>query len=176
MKKQVKVIIVFFMCLAVISPLVFAQSGRSVYFRGIRAAKSGKNDFAFMYFRDFFQNEPNSPLAEHALFALGEYCYFSGNLSQAAQFFNRFIARYPKSKAKIFACGYLLDSARKSNRQELAKRIEREIVTFYQLSLVFSKYKRFVYNSAFDKKYKALYYMNKVEIYIDDRLFTEIVY
>lgn len=176
MRIKVKTIIVFFLCIALTFSAVFAQASRSVYFRGIRAAKSGKNDFAFMYFRDFLQSEPNSPLTENALFALGEYCFLAGNSSQAAQFFNRFITRYPKSKAKIFACSYLLDIARKSNKEQLAKRIEREIITFYQLSLVFSKYKRLTYNSAFDKKYKALYYMNKVEIYIDDELFTEIVY
>jgi len=173
---KIKIITLVFICFMLSTTNIFAQTSRSVYYRGVRAARSGKKDFAFMYFRDFLQSAPDSPLAESALFALGEYYYFSRNPSQSAQYFNRFITRYPRSKAKIFACSYLLDMARKSNRTDLAKRLEREIVTFYKLRLVFSKYKRFTYNSAFDKKYKALYYMNKVEIYIDGELFTQIVY
>ena len=155
-------------------PAVFPDT--TDFYKGVRAARSGKNDFAFMFFRSFLQSFPNSRLAEDAVFALGEYYFLTNNPSMAARYFDRFIAQYPKSKGRIFAYMYLLDLARRTENLRMTELYERDIVTSYNLSLIFRKYKQYTYESPFNKKYKALYYMDRVEMYINNELFSKIIY
>ncbi len=166
--------VIFLIVLCFFSASAFSDT--TVFYKGVRAAYSGRLDFAFMFFRSFLQSYPRSKLAQDAIFALGEYYYFTNNPTMSARHFNRVIVQYPTSKAKIFACAYLLNMAQRSKNEDAERSLKREIVTAHNLSLVFSKYKRYIYESPFNKKYKALYYMDRVQIYINDDLFTEISY
>jgi tetratricopeptide (TPR) repeat protein len=153
-----------------------ANASTAMFYKGLRAVRSGQLDAAFMRFRSFLQSYPKSKLAPDTIFALGEYYNFTNNPKMAAVYFTRFLHQYPEHQAKIFACAYLLDMAKMSKRPEAVEFLEREIVTTYNLSLVFSKYKQYTYKSPFNKKYKALYYMDSVQMYVNDDLFTKISY
>tara|TARA_B100000315_G_C14584845_1_gene592411 strand:+ start:2274 stop:2765 length:492 start_codon:yes stop_codon:yes gene_type:complete len=155
---------------------VFAESGAALFKKGKAAAKSGSKEFAFLYFREALSRSPKAHFSDDALFALGEYCLSLNNYAYAAKYFNQYISTYPKSDVKIFACSYLLSLAKIDKKEDLIKELEKEIVTFYNLSLLFSEFKEYNYRSAFSKKYKARYYIDRVEIYIDGAIATQISY
>ena len=115
-------------------------------------------------------------MAEDALFSLGEYYFGVSDYHDAVKAFSRFIASYPESEAKLFAFAYLLEVARDEGNQDLAGMLTKEIVTSKQLNLLFSEFKKQTYISSFSKEYKAIFFIDKVEIYIDEEFFSEISY
>ncbi|MBN3040628.1 MAG: hypothetical protein JW867_05830 [Candidatus Omnitrophica bacterium] len=155
---------------------LYAQRETYLFHKAVGEAKSGNRDFAFIYFRRFLQSEPDSNLAKEAVFALGEYYYSLKSFPNATLYFKRFITDYPKNDARIFAYAYLLDLAKADGKIELTAVLEKKIVTYYSLSLLFRKYKEYRYKSPMAKNYKALYYIDKVQIYLDEELFAEIPY
>lgn len=155
---------------------VYPQRGRDLYYKGVETARFGDKDFAFMYFRMFLRGHPKSELAEGALFSLGEYYFEVFDYYDTKKTFSRFIASYPKSVAKIFALAYLLEVARDEGNQDLEEKLTKEIVTSKQLSLLFSEFKKHTYTSSFSKKYTAIFFIDKVEIYVDEEFFSKISY
>lgn len=147
---------------------------RLLYYKGVAAAKAKDIHLAFMNFRMFLDSSPKSKLAENALFSIGEYYFLTSNYSDAAGAFQRFIKNFPESRAKIFALAYLLEIAKKKTNQEDISALQNEIAASKQLIFLFSESKQYKYKSAFSKNYKALYFIDRIEFYIDEALFTKI--
>ena len=177
-KNMARYVVALALGLLIFVPANFAypQGSLSLYYKGVHAARFGDKDFAFMYFKNLLREFPESELAESALFAVGEYCFSILNHHDAVKYFSSFINSYPESKAKLFALAYLREIAKLENNPELAEKISKEIVTSKQLRLLFSEFKEYTYWSAFYEQYKAVFFIDKVEIYIDEELFTEISY
>jgi len=154
----------------------YAGSAAFFYEEGIRAAKSGNLDKAFMSFRALIREHPKSKLKEKALFGLGEYYFHIVDYYDASLMFTRLINDYPNSKSRIFCLAYLLEIAKKQQNQDLIEKLEKHILTFQQHSFIFRDYKEYVYSSPFSKKYKAVYFIDKIEFYVDGELFTTIRY
>ncbi len=171
-------VIVFAFAFLIFLPVdsAYSQRGRDLYYKGVEAARFGDKDFAFMYFRMFLRKHPKSELAAGALFSLGEYYFGVFDHYDATKAFSRFIASYPKSEAKLFALAYLLELARDEGKKDLAEKLKKEIVTSKQLSLLFSEFKKHTYVSSFSREYKAIFFIDKVEIYIDGEFFSKISY
>jgi len=151
----------------------YAGEDKRLYSEAVRAARKGKDDFAFMKFNLILEMHPKSKLLERALFATGEYYFQIRNYYDASVTFKKFVLDYPNSKAKLFALVYLLEIARKLEKERLINAIEKEIVTFWQVSLFFRNYKTYKYTSPFSKRYKALYFIDRVEFYIDGQFLTK---
>lgn len=154
----------------------YTQEEAQIYSRALEAIKSGDIDFAFLYFHSLLTNYPESKYTQEALFATGEYYFLIADYRDAAAAFIRFVGDYPNSKAKPFALAYLLKIAEKGSQESLVKNLENKIATLQRLSLLFRKFKEYKYRSPLYRKHRVIYYVDKVEFYIDGQLFAKISY
>ena len=153
-----------------------AQEERQLYSMAASAVKSGDLDTAFMHFRSLLENYPESKYRENPLFAIGEYYYLIADYSDAVKTFISFISDYPDSKGRQFALAYLLKIAQIRGEESLVKSLEEKIVTLRQLTLLFSDFKEYKYRSSLLKEHRVIYYIDKVEFYVDKELFAKISY
>ena len=153
-----------------------AQEEGQLYSLAVSAVKSGDLNTAFMHFHSFLENYPESKYREKALFAIGEYYFLIADYSDAVSAFVSFISDYPDSKARQFALGYLLKIAQIRGDESTVKSLEEKIVTLRQLTLLFSDFKEYKYRSPLLKEHRVIYYIDKVEFYVDKELFAKISY
>jgi len=158
--------------------LFFARDGYSqdkeLYNKATKLARDKQLDFAFSYLDMIVNIYPKSSFFENALFSCGEYYFISGDRSSAKGIFDKFIALLPESKAKPFALTYLLKIAELDQSQDAVDNLQKEIISFKQVSLVFRDFKEYSYLSALNKEYKIVYFIDRAEIYIDGDLFAKI--
>lgn len=147
-----------------------------MYSKAVKAAQCGNIDFAFLYFSSLLDKCPDSKLAEKALFGTAEYYYLIGDYTDASQSFTQFISKYPDSRARLFALVYLLKICQAKEKEDFVKKLRKEIITFKQQSFLFRVFKKYQYRSPLYKHHKAIYYIDKVEFYIDEKLFTKILF
>jgi len=152
----------------------YSQEDKSLYLQATRAARSGKIDFAFMNFRKLLNEYPESKYRQQALFGTGEYYFSIGDYEDAVQSFNKFINSYPESEAKSFAIAYLLHIAKRKGEETVVEKLEKELIGFQQSSLLFRDFEELQYLSPLYKNYKALNFIDKIEIYIDNEIFAKI--
>ena len=156
--------------------LGYDPQASALYSTGREAAKQGEYDSAFLSFRALLQGHPTSRYARRALFALGEYYFLTGSYRDSAEAFLQLIEEDPEAKNAIFCLAYLYKIALNNDDQELTAKLERTIVTFHQLSLVFRETRQFSYRSSLSRRHKVVYYIDKVEFYVDGELFAQISY
>ena len=169
-----KLVFVLFISIFLLTSKVYAADDSRLYSQAVKAARKGKDEIAFMKFNMILEMHLKSKLRERALFATGEYYFSVSNYYDAAMAFREFISKYPESKSRIFALAYLLKITRKLGSEDSINALEKEIATFQQLSLFFRKSKNFKYTSPFSKRYKAEYFIDRVEIYIDGEFLTKV--
>lgn len=154
----------------------YAEEGGRLYSSAIREARSGNKDTAFMYFRSFLVNYPDSRYARDALFATGEYYFLISDYADSARAFTRYLDDYPDSPCVSFALAYLLKIAEKRGEEALVGDLKKKIATLRQMSFLFRESKEYKYRSALFRKHKAVYYIDRAEFYIDGELFAKISY
>jgi outer membrane protein assembly factor BamD (BamD/ComL family) len=152
-----------------------AQTDAELYNNAKLAAKQGDRDFAFMQYHSLMRLSENSPYYHDALFAVGEYYFDMSNYYDAYRTFVEFVELYPRSEALPFAVVYLLKMEQNQQENE-SEDLEKKVITFKQLSLLFSEYKEYLYTSPLGTKYKAVYFIDKVEIYINEVLFETVYF
>jgi len=135
-------------------------------------AKQGENDFAFMDFKNILDVYPNTRYSLAAAFALGEYYFLQNNLPMASDEFKHFYAQYPQHEEALIALAYLFKIAQIQNRPQDMDQYRNKVATFRQLTFIFNDKKSFKFFSGFQRKYKLVYYINKVELYANGKLFT----
>ena len=133
-------------------------------------------DFAFMHFRSLLINYPDSKYAHDALFAIGEYYFIAGDYNNTIEALSNFINDYPDSEGLSFALMYLLKAAEIRRQEPLAEKLKNKIISLKRLSFLFRESKGWTYKSPLRIKYRVIYYMDKVEFYVDDKLFEKISY
>ncbi|MFC1804732.1 tol-pal system YbgF family protein [Candidatus Omnitrophota bacterium] len=151
------------------------EAGR-IYSEAKSAARRGKQDFAFIRFDSLLRRFPDSRYAQDALFANGEYYFQIGDYRDAVRIFKKLAQKYPDSKSKPFDLAYRLRIAREEDDQELVQDLEKEIVAFERLSLFFRESKEHQYRSPLNRKHKVIYFIDKVEFYVDGELFEKVSY
>lgn len=169
----------FFFVLLILSLFIreaYPQEDRSLYYQGLRAARAGETEAAFLRFYRITNLFPESKFLENSLFAAGEYYSLVGDSYDAARMFIRFIKDYPESNARIFALAYLLKIAAKQGQDDTVKSLGKEIVILNRVSLLFRDFKEYEYVSPLYMEYKVIYFIDKVKFYLDGKLFTEISY
>lgn len=138
------------------------------------SAKEGKNDFALMDFRTLLENCPNSRFTMAAEFAQGEYYFLESNLDFASDEFKRFYAKYPQHEEAQIALAYLYKIAEIQNHPDDMKEYRHKAASFRQLTFIFNDKKSYKFFSGFQRNYNLVYYINKVELYVNGKLFTEV--
>ncbi|MFH1062147.1 MAG: outer membrane protein assembly factor BamD [Candidatus Omnitrophota bacterium] len=174
MKKNVLLLIVF---ISVMSGAIFgyAQEDADLYLSAKQSVKDGDRDFAFMQFHSLLQLSTTSLYYHDALFATGEYYFALANYYDAQSAFAKFIELFPRSEALPFAVVYLL-KMEQVQQQDKQYDLKKKVITFKQLSLLFSEYKEYLYKSPLGLNYKAIYFIDRVEIYINEELFETVYF
>ncbi len=144
--------------------------------RAVKAARSGDLDFAFMNYRSILLRYPRSPFAQQALFAKGEYYYSLPDFPQARLVFEEYVKKYPESEAKMFALVYLMKIALADQDQATADELSRELINLKQVSLVFRDFKEYSFLSPMNNQYRAVFHIDKIEIFLNGEPFAEISY
>ncbi len=151
-----------------------AQEDRALFMQGVKASRRGDRDAAFLSFDSLVKGYPQSVYLEPAQFALGEYYFSVSDSNDSADAFRNFISRYRESAGRPFALIYLARILRQQQKREEARALELEVIRFKHGGLIFSDFKEHQYQSASGRKYRALYFVDRIKIYIDNELFYEI--
>lgn len=154
----------------------YAKGDHVLHEAAQEAVKNGNIEFAFMYFHSLLGYSTTSAYYEEALFATGEYYYQIGAFSNAEKSFANFIKHYPDSAGLPFAIVYFLKINREAQNSRMASDLRKKVITFQQLSLLFSEFKELLYKSPLGLEYKAVYFIDRVEIYINGELFENIYF
>lgn len=169
-------IVLLFLFVLVLSGNVFAQELSQLYSQAVGYSKEGNYSFAFMNYSAILRDYPGSKYAETALFAVGEYDYIYGNYSDAVTVLLEFVSQYPDSKAKVFALAYLYSIAERQQEETVLENLKNEIVGLQRLSLLFKNSKQFKFRSPLLRNHKVVYYIDKVDFFVEGELFAEIKY
>ena len=137
-------------------------------------AKQGENDFAFMDFQTILNDCPQSPHCMTAEFAQGEYYFLQNNLPMASDKFKSVYTNYPQHEEALIALAYLFQIAKTQKQPDDMEKYRNEAASFRQLTFIFNDKKFFNFFSGFQRKHKLVYYIDKMELYVNGQLFTEI--
>ncbi|MCG2710962.1 MAG: hypothetical protein L6416_01305 [Candidatus Omnitrophica bacterium] len=160
----------------IFSSVGFAQSDVYLYGTAKKAVAAGDNDYAFMCFFSLLYSSIKSKYHKEALFTTGEYYYFIGDYRSAEKAFSDFIDCYSKDEALPFAIVYLLKISNWMQISKTAADLRKKVITFKQLSLLFSESKELFFISPANLHYKATYFIDYIEIYINEELFEKIYF
>ena len=133
-------------------------------------------EFAFMYFLSVLRDDANPGHRQEALFAAAEYYFLAADYVDSFNTLNEFLENYPHSELKILALFYLLKISESWELPELSKIIEKQITGLKRVVLVFKENQERNFISPLGLKYKIIYYIDKLEFYIDGKLQKEIFY
>ena len=155
-------------------PCVHASQAGSVWQDAVEEVNQGAYDFAYMDFRTILETSPDSPYALRSQFALGEYFFIEKNLPLAAGEFKNFCSLYPHREEALIALVYLFKMAQMENKSGVMKKYRSQIASFGQHNFIFNEKKSFKFKSAFQRRYRLITSLNKVELYVNNQLFTEV--
>jgi outer membrane protein assembly factor BamD (BamD/ComL family) len=172
--RKIRIILLVILLACLFTQGAYSEESQRLYHEGLNLARRGDMDFAFMRYQLLLENYPDAEFIEHVLFAVGERYFSMSDYYNAAMTFNEFINRYPESDALPFALIYLAKISRQAGKEDLATNFEKAVISFKQTSLLFTNYKEHTYVSSFYKKYKAVYFIDRVEIYINNELSAKI--
>lgn len=154
----------------------FTSGAVQTYSRANEFAKTGQKDFAFMYYNDLLRSFPTSKYREQALFAIGEYYFRTSNSQGAAATFKTFLDEYPDSRKKLYVLAYLLSIAERNQDTRSVQDLEKQIIDLQQVSFVFRETKEITYQSPLYQNYKAIIHIDKIEFYVEGKLFAKVSY
>ena len=157
-----------------LAPCVKASEADLKWQEAVRSARHGEDDFAFMDFQAIAQDSPDSCWSLPAAFAVGEYYFLQDNLNMASDAFESFYAKYPRHEEALIALAYLFKIAQSQKNTNAIKEYHHRVASFQQLSFVFKENKTFMFLSGFGHKHKLVFYIDKIELYVDDKLFTQV--
>ncbi|QAT16494.1 hypothetical protein BU251_01500 [Candidatus Velamenicoccus archaeovorus] len=152
------------------------------YRAAIQAFRNDQSYFAFMHLKAIVKDDPNSPYAPAAAFALGEYYFDNADTLNAIKTLSDYVSRYPKDKGVVFAkliiykiiTGIKKDERLSEEQAALIKEIRKELFS-QPLFLIF--YDRKIprsYKSIFDHSYLVYDYVDKIKVFRDDKNFLEL--
>ena len=156
------------------APCVQASEADLEWKEAVGLAKQGEYDFAFMNFKMIADEYPASHYGLKADFAQGEYYFLQNNLQMASIAFKDFYSKYPQHEEALIALAYLFEIAQIQNHPNEMKEYRNKAANFHQLVFIFNDNKSFKFLSGFQRKHKLVCYINKVELYVNGKLFTEV--
>lgn len=154
----------------------FTTNGINTYSQAVHFAKTGQSYFAFMHYNKLVRDYPSSPYREQALFAVGEYYFQISNFQEAATAFTTLLQDYPETHQRLYALVYLLTIALKNEDVISAQTLEKQIIDFYKVSFVFRESKEITLLSPMNQHYKTVIQIDKIEFYLEGKLFAKVSY
>jgi outer membrane protein assembly factor BamD (BamD/ComL family) len=151
-------------------------SGEEEYSQAQNAVKSGDREFAFLHFLSVIKNDPKSIHREKALFATAEYLFLVCDYGDTFNRLQEFLEDYPYSKMRTFALLYLLKISQIWQEEQLAKDIEKQIINSKMIILLFKNNQEYKLKSPLGLNYKIIYYIDRLEFYLNGLLQTQIYY
>lgn len=150
--------------------------GEEEYSQAQSAVKSGNREFAFMHFLTVLKNNPAPKYREKALFATAEYFFSVSDYIDAFSTLKEFLEDYPDSKMRTLALLYLLKISQIWGNEQSAKDIEKQIINEKRIVLLFKDVQEYKPKSPLGIDYKLIYYIDRLEFYLDGKLQTQIYY
>lgn len=92
----------------------------------------------------------------------------------ASDAFKNFYAKYPQHEEALIAIAYLFKIAQLQNHPTEMKEYRSKAASFQQLIFIFNDKKYFKFLSGFQRKHKLVSYINRVDLYVNGALFTEV--
>ena len=155
-------------------PCVKASEADLQWNQAIEFAKQGEYDFAFMNFHTILEAYPDSRYFPLCQFAQAEYYFLQNNLEMASDEFKKFYVKFPRRQEALAALAYLYKIAQiQQNHQEM-KEYRNKVAAFRQLTFIFNDKKLFKFRSGNLREHKLVYYINKVDLYVNGKLFAEV--
>lgn len=174
MKNKFILLILAFSFLA--SGLPKGWADEDEYLRAKSFVKSGDKDFAFIKFLTIVNEKPNSRYRQQALFAVAEYYFTASDYIDAFEALRKFIQNYPDSQMRPFALVYLLKISQAWQKDSLAKNIESQIKNLKKVVLVFKDTKEEKFISPLGINHKIVYYIDRIQFYLDGKLQAQFYY
>jgi outer membrane protein assembly factor BamD (BamD/ComL family) len=168
-----------FYLLALLVVLFFSSTGfgpgpTQIYSQAIEFAQSDQTYFAFMYFNQLLRSHPESRYRPDALFAVGEYYYRISSREEARKMFEAFLEAYPDAKQSLYALVYLLKMAEEDRMVDSIQKLTKQVVDLQRVSFVFRQTKETSYHSPLNQDYKAVIHIDKIEFYLEGKLFAKV--
>jgi hypothetical protein len=142
--------------------------------RATSMVKQGQVDLAFSNFRMIATSYPTFSKSSAVRLVLGEYYFLNNDLRSAHTEFEYSYTKYPKDKESLIALAYLYKMSQTKGDQEKMDFYQKALITLHPLALVFKDSKLFELVSEFKRHYKVEFFIDRIEVSIDGRLFVAI--
>lgn len=158
-----------------------SESGER-YNEGLTAIRDGQNYFAVIHLKSVVNNDPQSPYAPSAAFALGEYYFDNTDYFNALRTLSDYIHSYPKDKGVVFAKLIIYKIITTSQNGEfsgvqesaLIKEIRKELFSQPLFLIFYDKKAPRSYKSLFKNSYLVYDYVDKIKVFRNDKIFLEL--
>jgi hypothetical protein len=141
--------------------------------RAVSMAQQGQVDMAFTNFRMIVDSYPTFSKGALARLDVAEYYFLQNDLHSAVIEFENLCLQYPKGHESFIALAYLYKIAQMQGKKEDMALYQKRLMSSHPFALIFKNNKSFEVVSGFHK-YKAMFQIDKIEVWIDDRLFVQI--
>ncbi|MBU0468541.1 MAG: hypothetical protein KJ736_05695 [Candidatus Omnitrophica bacterium] len=145
----------------------FATDMSKIYKKAESDAKGGHADFAFMGYRKVLSANPKESYKQQALFAVAEYYYKMSDHKNSAKYFKEYLKVSKDENGRLFAFVYLMKLAKIEKNESLIVDLESEIKLVKRNSFIFDNTKEYSFESPLNRNHRAVYYIDKIEFYVE---------
>jgi len=144
------------------------------YDDALEEGRSGNLHFAFMKFKNYLAENPDSIYAKNIKFALAEYYFQVKDYREAINSLVDYITAFRKDESSIFAQAMLYNILLEYKKEpQLTEKIKADFFAA-PLFLVFSEFKSKYYKSILNNTYEIIDYIDRVEFFKNNELFLKI--
>jgi hypothetical protein len=159
----------------------FSTTGEQ-YREGMQDYKEGRTYFAILIFKSLVKDDPRSPYAPQAAFAVGEYYFDNADYFNSLKSLSDYIHAYPKHKGAVFAKLIIYKILTSVNKEEalgvkedaLVSEIRKELFSQPLFLIFYDKKAPRSYKSLFKHSYLVYDYVDKIKVFRDDKIFLEL--
>jgi outer membrane protein assembly factor BamD (BamD/ComL family) len=149
---------------------------------GVQAIRDGRWDFALVHLKAVVDEDPNSPYAPAATFALGEYYYDHSDYFNAIKMLSSYLRLYPKDKGVVFAkllvykivTEFKAHETLSGQEEALMKDIRKELFSQPLFLMFYDKKTPRSYKSLFRHNYVVYDYVDQIKVFRDDKIFLQL--
>ena len=175
-KEVMKKFFLTVLCIQLMVPAVSATETKFYLSEARKAAQTGQIDFAFMNYRSLLREQPESSDKLQALFAMGEYYFLQTDFLQAELFFKEYLQGSRDPNGCLFAKFYLWKMAGAGHDKYLTSQLVKELKMPKAHTFIFRDSEEYIYKSPLNRKHLAVYFIDKIEFYVEGNLLAQVSY
>lgn len=138
--------------------------------------RQGNVEAAFLFYHLILHTSDDAAHRAEALFAVGEYYFSHGARADAEAAFAALHAEYPAHPAALYAAVYLYAAAGERGDTVAQFALKKKIIESHRLSLLFRESRAYEYRSPLGTLYRAVYFIDKMELYRAGALFETVYF